>query len=139
MSASSGSCSSTWPASCRCGWPRSRRSCCRSRTATPLTARPSPSACARRASGHAPYGETVAQRLREAGVRVELDQRTESIARKIRDAELRKIPYMAVVGDREEVSEELSLREHGRGDAGSVSVQSFAARVQAEVKSRSAG
>jgi threonyl-tRNA synthetase len=88
---------------------------------------------------HAPYGETVAQRLRDAGVRVELDQRTESVARKIRDAELRKIRYMAVVGDREQESDELSLREHGRGDAGSVSVQSFVARVQAEVKSRSAG
>jgi threonyl-tRNA synthetase len=88
---------------------------------------------------HAAYGETVAQRLRDAGVRVELDQRTESVARKIRDAELRKIRYMAVVGDREQESDELSLREHGRGDAGSVSVQSFVARVQAEVKSRSAG
>jgi threonyl-tRNA synthetase len=87
---------------------------------------------------HTPYGETVARRLREVGVRVELDQRTESVARKIRDAELRKIPYMAVVGDREQESDELSLREHGRGDAGAVSVQSFAARVQAQVKSRSA-
>jgi threonyl-tRNA synthetase len=87
---------------------------------------------------HTPYGETVVQRLREAGLRVELDQRTESVARKIRDAELRKIPYMAVVGDREQESDELGLREHGRGDTGSVSVQSFAARVQAQVKSRSA-
>jgi threonyl-tRNA synthetase len=88
---------------------------------------------------HIAYGETVARRLREAGIRVELDQRTESVSRKIRDAELRKIPYMGVVGDREQESDELSLREHRRGDVGSVSVQSFAARVQAEVKSRSAG
>jgi threonyl-tRNA synthetase len=88
---------------------------------------------------HFAYGETVAQRLREEGLRVELDRRSESVNRKIRDAELRKIPYMAVVGDREQESAALRLREHGRGDAGSVSVLDFAARVRAEVKSRSAG
>ena len=70
-------------ASCRCGWRRCRRSCCRSPTATTSTAPAS------------------ATRLRGAGLRAELDDRTESVARKIRDAELRKIPFMLVVGDRE--------------------------------------
>ena len=53
------------------------------------------------ADRHAGYGAEVLARLREAGVRAELDDRTESVARKIRDAELRKIPFMLVVGDRE--------------------------------------
>jgi threonyl-tRNA synthetase len=88
---------------------------------------------------HVAYGETVAQRLRDAEIRVELDDRTESISRKIRDAELRKIPFMLVVGDREQETGSVGLREHHRGDAGSVSVEEFAGRVQAAVESRAAG
>ena len=67
----------------RCGWRRCRRSCCRSPTASTSTAPPCSSA------------------LRDAGLRVELDERSESVGRKIRDAELRRIPYMLVVGERE--------------------------------------
>ncbi len=87
---------------------------------------------------HAAYGQTVVDRLAAEGVRIELDDRTESVSRKIRDAELRKIPYMLVVGDREQEAEELGLREHGKGDAGSVPIDAFAQRVGAEIKSRSA-
>ena len=55
-------------------------------------------------------------------MRAELDDRTESVGRKIRDAELRKIPYMLVVGDREAEQDEVSVREHRGGDTGAVSV-----------------
>ncbi|MGA2925057.1 MAG: threonine--tRNA ligase [Solirubrobacteraceae bacterium] len=89
------------------------------------------------ADRHNEYGEGVARRLREAGLRAELDRRTESVARKIRDAELRKVPYMLVVGDREREAGQVGLREHRRGDAGSVGVDEFMARLAAEVKSRS--
>jgi threonyl-tRNA synthetase len=89
------------------------------------------------ADRHAGYGATVQSQLRAAGVRAELDDRGESVARKIRDAELRKIPYMLVVGDREREGDLLALREHGRGDAGSLPVQEFIARVKTEIKSRS--
>ena len=58
------------------------------------------------ADRHNDYAGSVLERLREAGVRAELDDRTESVARKIRDAELRKIPYMLVVGDREQESDQ---------------------------------
>ena len=54
------------------------------------------------------------------GLRPEVDDRTESIGRKIRDAELRKIPYMLVIGDREAESGSVAVREHGGGDTGSV-------------------
>jgi threonyl-tRNA synthetase len=86
---------------------------------------------------HLEYASRVNSRLAEAGLRVEVDDRTESVGRKIRDAELRKIPYMLVVGDRESERDEVGVRQHGSGDAGAVSVKAFAQRVQAEVKSRS--
>jgi threonyl-tRNA synthetase len=88
------------------------------------------------ADRHAEYAATVHERLHAAGLRSEVDDRGESIGRKIRDAELRKIPYMLVVGDRERESGELSLREHRRGDSGSVTLEAFIARLSEEVKSR---
>jgi threonyl-tRNA synthetase len=91
------------------------------------------------ADRHAPYGEDVAERLRRVGLRVEFDDRTESVARKIRDAELRRIRYMLVVGDREQERDQVSLREHRRGDAGTVAVDEFRGRLETEVKSRSMG
>jgi threonyl-tRNA synthetase len=91
------------------------------------------------ADRHLDYGTRVLSRLVEAGVRAEIDDRTESVGRKIRDAELRKIPYMLVVGDRESERDEVSVREHRAGDAGGASVQAFAQRVLDETKSRSAG
>ncbi len=86
---------------------------------------------------HYEYGSAIAERLRAAGIRVELDDRTESVGRKIREAELRKIPYMLIVGDREQAADEVSLREHGRGDVGSVPVQAFIERVRHEIETRS--
>ncbi len=67
------------------------------------------------ADRHADYGGRVLEELRAAGIRAELDDRTESMGRKIRDAELRKIPYMLVVGDRESEAGEVAVREHRAG------------------------
>ena len=61
----------------------------------------------------------------------------EVIGRKIRDAELRKIPYMLVVGDREAENGEVSVRRHKGGDTGSESVAAFAERVVRDAKTRS--
>jgi threonyl-tRNA synthetase len=88
------------------------------------------------ADRHLEYAQGVAERLKQAGVRAELDRRTESIKRKIRDAELRKIPYMLVVGDREQEAGAVALREHRAGDRGSVEVGDFAARVREETNTR---
>ncbi len=87
---------------------------------------------------HTSYGETVARQLREAGVRAELDQRTESLARKIRDAELRKLPFMLVVGDREAEHGQVSVRERHAGDVGSVSIDDFAQCIRNFTESRAA-
>jgi threonyl-tRNA synthetase len=88
---------------------------------------------------HQQYGKAVRSRLIDAGLRAELDERTESVGRKIRDAELRKIPYMLVVGDREAERDEVSVREHRGGDAGALPVQGFAQRLAEESRSRSIG
>ena len=91
------------------------------------------------ADRHIEFAESVRARVHAAGLRAELDDRTESVGRKIRDAELRKIPYMLVVGDREQEADEVALREHGRGDAGSLAVEAFIERLRTEVESRSTG
>jgi threonyl-tRNA synthetase len=91
------------------------------------------------ADRHAEYGAAVVDRLRSAGLRAELDERTESIGRKVRDSELQKVPYMLVVGDREQERDEVALREHRHGDQGSVTVQAFIERLRDEVRNRSMG
>jgi threonyl-tRNA synthetase len=88
------------------------------------------------ADRHLEYCRGVLTTLTEAGVRAELDERTESVNRKIRDAELRKIPYMLVVGDREAEGGQVSVREHRGGDTGSVPAEAFAERVVTESRSR---
>jgi threonyl-tRNA synthetase len=89
------------------------------------------------ADRHFEYAETVKQRLTAATIRAELDDRSESVGRKIRDAELRKIPYMLVVGDREQESGEVALREHRQGDEGSVTIEDFAMRARLQIENRS--
>ena len=88
---------------------------------------------------HLEYATAVAGRLVQAGLRAEVDSRGESVARKIRDAELRKLPYMLVVGDREHEANEVGVREHRHGDQGSVGVEAFIERLQGQVESRSLG
>jgi threonyl-tRNA synthetase len=75
------------------------------------------------------YAREVADQLREGGLRVEVDDRAESVGRKIRDAELRKIPYMLVVGPREAENGEVSVRRHREGDLGSQPVKRFLERA----------
>jgi threonyl-tRNA synthetase len=72
------------------------------------------------------YGASVRDSLRGEELRVELDARSESIGRKIREAELRKIPYMLVVGEREQGEGAVAVREHRAGDLGSMSGADFA-------------
>ena len=88
------------------------------------------------AERHNAYAESVRARLVEAGARAELDARDEKVGRKVRDAELRKIPYLLVVGDREADSDEVSVRRHGVGDEGTSSVEAFVNRVAEESYTR---
>jgi threonyl-tRNA synthetase len=88
------------------------------------------------AERHNAYAESVRARLVDVGGRAELDARDEKVGRKVRDAELRKIPYLLVVGDREAESDEVSVRRHGEGDQGTMSVHAFADRLSAESYTR---
>src|SRR5215217_6622162 len=87
---------------------------------------------------HLDYAARVADRLGAEGLRARVDDRGESIGRKIRDAELRKVPYMLVVGDREAQSDSAALRRHREGDLGTLGVDEIAARLLAEVAERRA-
>jgi len=68
------------------------------------------------------YAREVAGELEAAGVRVRVDERSESVGRKIRDAELAKLPLMVVVGEREQADGTASVRSHDRGDLGAMAV-----------------
>jgi threonyl-tRNA synthetase len=86
---------------------------------------------------HNEYGRRAFERLRELGVRVTIDDRSESIGRKIRDAAtVGFYPYMLVVGDREEENEAVSVRSRAEGDLGEMPLPEFAARVETEAAER---
>ena len=81
------------------------------------------------------YAQKVAAYLEQQDIRVEVDERNEKIGRKIRDSEMKKIPYMLIVGEKEEENNEISLRKHGEGDKGMIKFTIFAENLNAEVES----
>ncbi|HWJ42270.1 MAG TPA: threonine--tRNA ligase [Solirubrobacterales bacterium] len=86
---------------------------------------------------HNEYAARAYERLRDLGVRVAIDDRSESVGKKIRDAStIGLYPYMLVVGDREEENEAVSVRSRGEGDLGEMSLADFAARVETETAQR---
>jgi threonyl-tRNA synthetase len=89
------------------------------------------------ADRHLEYAREVQALIRRAGLRVEVDGRGESVSRKIRDAELGKVPYLLVVGDRELETGSVAVREHHGGDRGSMPVEELIEVVQAQVRARS--
>ena len=84
------------------------------------------------ADRHNERAAEVAVRLRGNGLRAQVDDRTESVGRKIRDAELSKAPYMLVVGDKEAESETVSVRHHGEGDLGAIGIDALIERMNEE-------
>ena len=90
------------------------------------------------ADRHLDYAREVAGRLIDAGLRAAVDERTESVGRKIRDGELRKVPLMLVVGDRERDTGEVSVRRHREGDQGALGVDELIERMRVEIDARRA-
>ena len=88
------------------------------------------------ADRHADYGRQVLARLAAAGLRGELDERQEKIGYKIREAQLQKIPYMLVTGDREAADGTVAVRTRTGGDQGAQSVDRFIAAALEEVRQR---
>lgn len=88
------------------------------------------------ADRHISYAQEVAQKLKEANLRVEVDDRNERMNAKIRDAQTLKIPYMLVIGDREVESSTVSVRLRSEENLGAMSLQTFLQRIQQEIRLR---
>jgi len=80
------------------------------------------------------YANKVANYLNEKDIRTVVDDRNEKIGRKIRDNELKRIPYMLIVGEQEAEKQEVSVRKQGEGDKGSMKFVTFAELLTEEVE-----
>lgn len=85
------------------------------------------------------YALEVKQSLRAIGVRVEIDDRSEKIGKKIRDTELSRVPYMLVVGEKEAAERKLAVRRQGKGDLGTQELAAFITLIQDEILHRKSG
>jgi threonyl-tRNA synthetase len=84
------------------------------------------------------YAQTVAEKLKKADIRCEVDDRNEKIGKKIREAELMRVPYMLVVGEKEMNEEKVAVRRQGKGDVGVKQVDDFINEIVLEIKERRA-
>jgi len=80
------------------------------------------------------YAEKLNELLKRNEIRTLIDMRSEKIGRKIRDAEMKKVPYMLIVGEKEMNENAVSVRKHGQGDLGTMSVEDFIAMIEKQVK-----
>lgn len=84
------------------------------------------------------YANEVKAKLRKHRVRVEIDERQEKIGKKIREAELDRVPYMLVIGEKEATEGKVSIRRQGKGDVGAQTTEEFVANIAAEIIERRA-
>ncbi|MGB9813391.1 MAG: threonine--tRNA ligase [Thermovenabulum sp.] len=82
------------------------------------------------------YANRIKEILEEHDIRVELDERNEKIGYKIREAQLQKIPYMVIVGEKEEANNTISLRSREKGDLGSYTIERFINEIKEKVKNK---
>ena len=82
------------------------------------------------------YARKIEDKYRKAGIRIEVDDRNEKIGYKIREAQLRKVPYMLVVGDKEIEANAVAVRSRKEGDIGQVDVDKFLEKMQEEIKNK---
>ena len=83
---------------------------------------------------HLEYANEVKKALEEKDVRVEVDERAEKIGYKIREAQLQKVPYMLIVGDKEEASGEVGVRNRKDGDLGAMKLEDFVSKIDSEIR-----
>ncbi len=82
------------------------------------------------------YGNEVTRKLQTAGVRVEMDDSNEKLGAKIRNAQLEKVPYMLVLGEKESQTGTVTVRKRTGGDQASIPVEEFLALVDGQIKTR---
>jgi threonyl-tRNA synthetase len=83
------------------------------------------------------YAESISSELKNEGLRVYLDTRNEKIGYKIRESENKKIPYMIVLGDKEKENNNISVRQHKKGDIGKFELKEFIQKLKFEVEKKS--
>lgn len=88
------------------------------------------------ADRHVEYAQGVADQLREAGLRIELDDRSERMNAKIRDAQVQKVPYMLVMGDREIEAGQVSVRLRSEENLGAMSIEGFLERAKTDIEEK---
>jgi threonyl-tRNA synthetase len=84
----------------------------------------------------ADYSLEVLRQLKNADIRVEIDDRSEKIGKKIRDTELLKVPYMFVIGEKEVAENKVSVRRQGKGDAGASDLAEIISQLKKEIIER---
>ena len=80
------------------------------------------------------YAEKVLEELDNNGIRAELDERQEKIGYKIREAQLQKIPYMLIIGDKEVEANAVGVRSRSDGDIGAMGLEDFISKIKKEVE-----
>lgn len=86
------------------------------------------------ADSHKEYAEKVLEELDNNGIRAELDERQEKIGYKIREAQLQKIPYMLIIGDKEVEANAVGVRSRSDGDIGAMGLEDFISKIKKEVE-----
>ncbi len=82
------------------------------------------------------YCKEIKEEIEEAGIRVELDDRNEKVGYKIREAQIQKVPYMLVIGDKEKEAGEITVRSRISGDLGNMDLEDFIEKIQNQIKNR---
>jgi threonyl-tRNA synthetase len=80
------------------------------------------------------YAKKVSQLLINSDIRGLVDDRDEKIGKKIRDAEIKKVPYMLIIGEKEQELQSVSVRQHGKGDQGTLKIEDFVNQVTKEIQ-----
>ena len=83
------------------------------------------------------YAEKVSNQLKNSEIRALIDNRNETIGKKIRDAQLNKFPYMLIVGEKEAAENTVAVRNRVEGDTGSITIETFIEKIQAEIEASS--
>lgn len=82
------------------------------------------------------YCENLKEKLQKAGIRVKYDNRNEKVGYKIREAQLEKIPYMLVIGDKEKEENTVTIRSRKETDAGTMSLEEFINKIKKEIEEK---
>jgi threonyl-tRNA synthetase len=83
-----------------------------------------------------PYAQEVINTMKKANIRAEVDDRSEKIGKKIRDTEMLKVPYMLIIGEKEQNERMVAVRRQGKGDLGSKTLDEFVAEISSEIAER---